>query len=216
MKAGRILAATVAMVAMAGLMSGCVVFKGAPTAKQIGKKPRVQVAFTICASGGAKSNCPDLGNAGQGFGPDSWRVLIGLRVPKGTKAPQKFRAVKVNGDGGTVRLARSPQYASELNSKAPKRKRFRYFGYISNPVDPDGTTNAARFKVKMRVPNSVVGKRFKVRPVVGAVQATAPAVDCGNDPFTTRGVFGSEGDGTICIDSPAPDAFRNIKVKIKR
>jgi hypothetical protein len=70
--------------------------------------------------------------------------------------------------------------------------------------------------VKMRVPDRIVGERFKVRPVVGWYDdAEIPdGLDCGPDPFD----YYNEGSATstICIDSPSRAQTRKSeKVKVE-
>ncbi len=157
-----------------------------------------------------------------------YRVLMGFRVPKGTKIPNVIRSKSVNADGGTggvLKLNRDNTYASQLNRKAPHGPKFKYVGYSSQPVavpNEAGFDSAARFKVGMKVPKSVVGKRFKVRPVLGSYQVSPsqPANDpisCGPDPFDDNGGATDYQNETwkICIDSPLKNRFRNISVKIR-
>ena len=223
-------AATAAVAVLAMIMSGCVVFFGTSKVKQVGDKPKVKISFGVCVSGDPTSACPDGGNSGgNSVSPSDRRLLIGFRVPKGTKPPQTIEPTSVDfGTGGgtdeTV-LSRDGSYAGELNAKAPHGSKYKYVGYSSEPftfTDDVGTGASAQFRVRMAVKDKLVGKRFKVRPVVGNVQVSSaqPAdgpIDCGDDPFVGRTDFSNieDGDYVICIDSPSPDAFTNLKVKIK-
>jgi hypothetical protein len=227
MRIGRVALAGGATVALAAVFGGCVVFTGPATVKQVGKKPKVKVKFEICTSTlNPEFECPDLGNSDSTIGPRTARLLVGFRVPKGTKAPQSFEpaAVQTEMPPASVVLSRDADYKRELNQKAPRNaKRFKYLGYSSEPIavpgDTGGFTASAAFKVKMRVPENLVGKRFRVRPVVGFYmvgdeQPETEPIDCGADPFVSEG-FAPVGTQRICIDSPAPDAFDNVKVKVK-
>ena len=180
--------------ALAAILSGCLVFKAPPTAKQIKDKPKVAVKFTICESDGeGKTDCPRLGNDG-GFDPadgSSGRVLFGLRVPKGTKVAKQFP--QRSGDLlATSEFVRDASYKRSLNQTAPKGDKYRYFGYISDETnewkgDDDETGLEGEFKVKMKVPKDLVGKKFKVRPVVGGTVLDPGEIDCGpiRSPITT-------------------------------
>jgi hypothetical protein len=230
MRFGRVALVGGALVAAAAVFSGCVVFTGPATVKQVGKKPKVKVKFEVCMSvPEPEFGCDDSGNSESSSGPGDSRLLIGFRVPKGTKAPQSFEPASVetaNPPAGTLVLSRDADYKRELNQKAPRNaKKFKYLGYSSEPIDVPGDTGgftgSAAFKVKMQVPDNVVGKRFRVRPVVGVYMvndeqqpATEP-IDCGPDPFASEGTGPSE-TLKICIDSPSADNFTNAKVKIKR
>ena len=110
------------------LLSGCVVFKGAPKGKQI-NADTVRITFTVCASGGTGSTCPDNGNAGEDADQDGPNgLLLGFRLPEGSHAPKEFSPVA--GDySGTVR--RSRQYSRVLNDEAPTPVGFKWFGYRS-------------------------------------------------------------------------------------
>ena len=226
---GRIAIAGLASLALAAVFSGCVVFTAPPTVKQVKKQPKVKVMFEVCLSDPDEgSGCQDGGNSGVYNGPNEMRLLVAFRVPKGTKAPQSFEPKSVETDNpptDTLVLSRDASYKRELNQKAPRNaKKFKYLGYSSNGIDVPSETGGlnavARFAVKMTVPQDRVGKRFKVRPVVGTYEVSEDQpvdepIDCGPDPFEDQG-FGSSGEFLICIDSPSPDEFDNAKAKVKR
>jgi hypothetical protein len=228
-RAGKGTLAGLALFALAGVFSGCVVFQQPATIKQLGKKPKVSVKFRACMSSTSPdSTCEDSGNSGNYAADGDFRLLVGLRVPKGTKAPKSFEAgtfqTSARGASGPV-LSRNASYKRELNQKAPRNaKKFKYLGYSSQPItipDDTGDNASALFRVKMTVPKDLVGKKFKVLPVLGSYQVSdaQPAsdpIDCGPDPFESTGnqsYFDSE--WRVCIDAPAQDEFKPLKVKIK-
>src|SRR5918996_1190897 len=107
MGSGRVVLAGLASLALAAVFSGCVVFQQPPTLKQRGKKPEVVVKFRACMSSTSMdSTCEDSGNSGNSGEPGDFRLLVGLRVPKGTKAPKSFEAgtfqVSTSGATGPV------------------------------------------------------------------------------------------------------------------
>jgi hypothetical protein len=219
-----------ALFAVAGVFSGCVVFQQPPTVKQLGKKPKVSVKFRACMSNSEMgSTCPDRGNSDDTLSSGDWRVLVGFRVPKGTKAPQSFEAgtFQTNGGGTTAPvLSRDASYKRELNQRAPRNaNKFKYLGYSSEPInvtDDTGTSASALFRVKMTVPEDLVGKKFKVLPVLGVyevsdVQPASGPIDCGDDLYEEPDSDTSYLNGTygVCIDAPSKDVFKPLKVKIK-
>jgi hypothetical protein len=226
---GRATVAGLAFFALAGVFSGCVVFQQPPTLKQRGQKPEVVVKFRACMSSTSPdSTCEDSGNSGNYYADGDFRLLVGFRVPKGTKAPKSFEAgtfqTSTSGASGPV-LSRNASYKRELNQKAPRNaKKFKYLGYSSAPIaipDQTGDNASALFRVKMTVPKDLVGKKFKVLPVLGSYQVsdTQPAsapIDCGDDPFDANGLAGLvDGEWRVCIDAPAQDDFKPLKVKVK-
>jgi hypothetical protein len=230
MSLGRATSAGLACFALAAVFSGCVVFQQPSTLKQRGKKPEVVVKFRACMSSfSMDTTCPDTGNGGDFFAVGDFRLLIGFRVPKGTKAPKSFEAAtfqtSTSGAGGPV-LSRNASYKRELNELAPRNaKKFKYFGYSSQPIaipDDTGDNASALFRVRMDVPKKLVGKRFRVLPVLGAYQVSgaqpeSDPIDCGDDPFADNGVpaYGA-GVWRICIDAPPQDEFTPLKVKVKQ
>jgi hypothetical protein len=219
-------AGAIAAVMLLGVaLGGCVVFKGNVKVKQVGDKPKVEVKFKICNSDpdAANPRCPDTGNSDSEGSPSSSTngeaVLLGFRVPRGTKLPDRIRSRTAGVEGAFEAL---PEYAQQLNDIAPRRDGYKWFGYSAPPFDNVQAGNdaprfdLAGFKVKMRVPDRIVGERFKVRPVVGWYDdAEIPGgLDCGPDPFD----YYNEGqDGlTICIDSPSRSKTRKSEsVKIE-
>ncbi len=185
----------------------------------------VAVKFKVCNSDtkGSEPRCPNLGNSGdeglQGVTTPGEAVLLAFRVPRGTELPERIRALTAGMEGAFEPL---PQYSQQLNDIAPRGRRFRWFGYSASPITDVNVGNdgqrceAARFKVVMKVPDGIVGKRFKVRPVVGWYDdADIPdGLDCGPNPFAYYP--DSAGESTICIDSPTRAQTRkSIKTKIE-
>jgi hypothetical protein len=228
MRVGRATFAGLACFALAGVFSGCVVFQQPPTLKQRGKKPEVVVKFRACMSSNSMdSTCEDTGNSDDNGESGDFRLLTGFRVPKGTKAPKSFEAGTFQTSAGVTGpvLSRNASYKRELNQLAPRNaKKFKYLGYSSAPIDifdDTGDNASALFRVKMTVPKTLVGKKFKVLPVLGSYQvsdaqpASAP-IDCGDDPFDDSGNQSYfDGEWRICIDAPAQDEFKPLKVKVK-
>jgi hypothetical protein len=189
-------------VALAGmLLAGCgVAFEGELAGKQAGKK-KVRVEFTLCKE--------DEGLCDTWNTSDEERLLIGFRVPRGTKPPQEFSSTS----GLPVQLTRDADYKSELNQKAPKGKKYKWFGYLSGVLDLNSDDDAS-FAVRMKLPREFNRKRFKVRPVAGFTAPETAEVDCGAD------VFDPEGDPEAtawCIYAPSEaDIDENLKIKIKK
>ena len=213
--------------ALGVVLAGCNVFAAPPTVKQVGKKPKAVVTIPFCPSqlGQPGDPCEDTGNSEESAGGGDFRALIGLRVPNGTDGPRRFTA-RVTTAGETVLFKRNASYARELKQGAPRPNGFTYLGYSSIPVTIDEQADVlarVRAKVKLRVPNSIVGKVFRVRPVLGAYQvggkghAPEAPIDCGSDVFEGRSTSTDYFDQrfAICIDAPAEDDFKNLKVRIK-
>jgi hypothetical protein len=216
MKAGKALGAGIALLALTVVISGCVEFVGEPRIKQVAKKPKVDVVFKVCTRGHAYSNC-----GGGLVAEPPGRLLVAFRVPKGAKVPKRFKPRRVNGEG-SIRLARNPSYSKSLNERLPKPKAFRWIGYSSGEVTKEQLELAdkAAFRVRLGVPKRLVGKRFRVTPVVGVAQigeeqpADAPIV-CAEDPFEGTGATNNQ---TLmhCIDDPAERAhLKPLAVKVK-
>ena len=223
MRSGRAGAAVVATSVLGLALGGCVVFKGPVTAKQVGDEPKVAVEFKLCNSDdGAGSTCPALGNSGDNGESGGWaneRILLGFRVPRGTRLPKGFRAKTPAVEG---RFARNPDYRRELLSKAPRRRGFTWIGFSGSPRGGDGGADefryeAARFRIVMRLPAGFDDRRFKLRPVVGywaGPDSAGPELDCGPDPFVP--VLDTNDDlQVICIDAPTRQRTRkSISVEI--
>ena len=194
------------LAAAAGLaaltLSGCVVFIGQPTGEQVSRKA-VRVEFTICASGAEDGSCPDQGNANSAArtNPDETQLLLGFRVPKGSKLPTEITPVTSDVPGS---LTRDGSYKQRLTAEAPTPRGTKWVGYRSEVV----TTNqedVASFRVRIRLPDGFEGRRFKVRPVVGAFNPT-DEVPAGSPIVCDEALYdyfsgGPDGD-RVCIDSP--------------
>lgn len=230
MRLGKFGLALAATGALATLLSGCIVFKGTPKLKQKGSKPKAVLTFKLCLSDGdVGSECPDMGNSGYEPATDPWRVLVGLRLSKGAKAPNFIepKSVDFDGESGTnaTVLGKDASFTSELKNKAPgNSNKYKWVGYVSEPITIDneaGFHSSAKFRIPIEVKDKLVGKKLKARPTLGSYQVSGiqPAddpIDCGSifvgrtDPTDDYG----PGDWAICIDSPSPDNFTNAKVKI--
>jgi hypothetical protein len=209
MRLGKVSLSALALVALGAIVSGCLVIKGQPEAKQI-SKDEVRIKIKICGSNAEDpGNCPP-GNKGDGpEGTGDIEVLAGLRVPKGTKVPKQVKANQVD-----LTLDKDAEFKRELNQVAPKGNKYKWFGYSgAGTFDPD--TPDARVKFIVELPRKFDKKNFKYRPTVGWRQIDAPT-DCGADPFEFQGNV-LDGDGRICINSPSEnETQKNLKVKIKK
>jgi hypothetical protein len=208
MRLGKVSVIVLASGALVALLSGCLVIKGSPEAKQISDN-EVRVKIRICASAGEGTDCPD-GNKGP-FIPEETgtiEVLAGLRVPKGTKVPKTVKANQVD-----LTLDRDADFKRELNQVAPKGNHYKWFGY-SGEGTFDADSPDARVKFILELSKKFDSKKFKYRPTVGWRQIGAPT-DCGADPYEFQGVL-ADGDGRICINSPSEnETQKSEKVKIK-
>jgi hypothetical protein len=205
----------VALVA-APLLSGCVVFKAPPKLEQTDERT-VRVSFSICASyDDDDSTCRDEGNSGSSAqNGDTSVVLMGFRVPEGTRMPREIspRVSEVLGV-----LKRSRQYGRVLDDEAPTPVGFRWIGYRSGP-ETTNREDIGRFKIDIKLPRDFSERRFRVRPVVGFYAPDPPdhpagaAIVCG--PALFDRVDDDDGD-RACIDSPSPDdAARHLSVRVE-
>jgi hypothetical protein len=205
----------VALVA-APLLSGCVVFKAPPKLEQTDERT-VRVSFSICASyDDDDSTCRDEGNSGSSAqNGDTSVVLMGFRVPEGTRMPREIspRVSEVLGV-----LKRSRQYGRVLDDEAPTPVGFRWIGYRSGP-ETTNREDIGRFKIDIKLPRDFSERRFRVRPVVGFYAPDPPdhpagaAIVCGLALFDR--VDDDDGD-RACIDSPSPDdAARHLSVRVE-
>ena len=209
MKGGRALGAGIALLALAVLISGCVEFVGEPRIKQVAKKPKVDVVFKVCTSGKPNTKC-----GVEALDPPG-RLLVAFRVPKGTKVPKRFKPRRVNGEG-SIRLARNPSYSKSLNERLPKPKAFRWIGYSSGEVTEEQVelADTAAFRVRLGVPKRLVGKRFRVTPVIGAAKTgEEQPIVCAADPFVPTP---NDQPYVYCIDDPPSKAeLKPLTVKVK-
>jgi hypothetical protein len=228
MRLGKLAVAGLAFAALATVFAGCVHFQSGPTVKQVGKKPKVKVKFEVCAEGSAPENpCQPASNSDEAS-LGAGRLLVGFRVPKGTKTPDTFRPKTVAGaagftPGSSAKLHRNDLYTSELNQLAPKGPKYKWVGYQSDPIRNDDEEPVpfleGTFKVKLGLPQDYDKKKFKVRPVIGGVADLSnpdfELPDCGSSPYELQ----DDGDVAewICIDDPSPSEVEtNLKVKIKQ
>jgi hypothetical protein len=210
MRLGKVSLSALALVALGAIVSGCLVIKGQPEAKQI-SKDEVRIKIRICGSNPEDpAECP-VGNKGFGGAElASGTVLAGLRVPKGSvKVPKTLKAGQVD-----LTLTKDPVFKRELNQVAPKGNKYKWFGYSGEGTfGPD--TPDARVKFILELSKKFDKKKLKYRPTVGFKQTNAPA-DCGANPFEGQGDT-NEGTYRICINSPSEsETQKNLKVKIKK
>jgi len=212
----RVAAIPVGVLAVALVLSGCIVFKTRPTGAQSEPLGPVIVTTTVCASDAPGCTDADVftgdadGNSGQtGVVPIDAQVLLGYRVPAGTTGPERFEAQG-------VAFERSPSYVSELTRLAPPGAGFEWIGYQSERFDPKpDEPGELTVSVPLALPAGTDGGPFagpfQFRPVVGVRQANGSTeyapVSC------PAGLFiGTSPDG-MCVDAPAqgggPDGFNS-------
>jgi hypothetical protein len=180
-------------------------FDGEPTGEQVGKR-KVTVDFTLCEANDA-GEC-----SAQGI-DNTVSILVGFRVPRGTRVPDSF----ASSSGTPVELTRNDEYKYHLNQLAPRNaERFKWFGYrseIFQAASPD--IERASFRVRMTLPEGYKRKRFKVRPVVGEMfEPNAKEVDCGRSAY-------APGDNpratATCIINPEEDQLdQDLAIPVKR
>lgn len=213
---GAALGGAAAVLALA--LGGCVNFAGEPTAKQIKKTPRVAVSFKACFWD--EETCPgEINSPQQGSYPG--HLLVGLRVPKGTKVPTSFSTRRIIGGEGQLILSRNRTYTQELNRKAPRRKNERWLGFSSRPVatDEHDAGQTAVFRVVVRAPKRLLGKQFKVRPVVGWHSPVGDDdrvnVNCHKNVYMK--LVGAGVDPySQCISAPHQSSMDPVVVKLKK
>jgi hypothetical protein len=200
------LALALAILAAAGVLSGCVAIKSqtatqrAPGVVALGLQICVndsnQTKFAQCIPGtntAENDNGTDLvtdpplnGNA---------QLMVGFRVPDGTVAPQSFQ----NSDG-RLSFAASPGYAGALTAEYVPIAGFHWVGYLSTGFAFDGT-NPANLLISINPEFRLTGVGgapfagpFRWRAVIGSrlISDTLP----GSSPIACP--LGSQG----CFDSP--------------
>jgi len=214
------LGALAGAVASVLVLGGCVSIQSISSEQQdiVGK---VRLTLTVCASGADDvpdppedhPGCFDRGNSGLAADGSPAQLLLGLRVPVGTGAPETIATTPAPAPpaSGTIVLRRSPSYEAELQAAAPPAAGLVWIGYLSDPyVFDDGAdgvpAQSAQVAVDLALPLTGDGGPFigplAVRPVVGSRlnNASFPAsgpVKCGTNAFQ----ISSAGNG-VCIDSP--------------
>ena len=148
-------------------------------------------------------------------------LLVGLRVPKGTKVPTSFSTRRIIGGEGQLILSRNRTYTQELNRKAPRRKNERWLGFSSRPVatDEHDAGQTAVFRVVVRAPKRLLGKQFKVRPVVGWHSPVGDDdrvnVNCHKNVYMK--LVGAGVDPySQCISAPHQSSMDPVVVKLKK
>jgi hypothetical protein len=221
----RALALVCALAAVA--FSGCISIK-AVQLSQFNPGGTLHFLITLCATdqGAPPGNDsqPDIDHEGcnfpsnsgepfSGMDPVENQLLLAVRVPAGTGAPETLTGSEPE-PGKPITFTRSPSYEAELNKFLPPGAGRQWLGWISNQYDYlEGTVDvtAARqtsIPVDLTLPPGEGGgpspSPFRFRWVAGgrgvfppALPATRP-VDCGET------VYPIEGSATLCIDSPSP------------
>ncbi len=187
-------------------LSGCVAFDGEIQSKATPDGKSVKVKFALCYDQGA---CQDQMMRAR-RGSSETRLLLGFRVPDGTRGPDKFASTDVP----NVKFKPSRSYSSQMDRKAPRDKSQHWLGYISNSP-PGGIPSNGKVKLTLDVPDNA-GKVFRYRPVVGYLNgAPIDKVQCANDPRSTKTV--GEGDATtdiVCVDDPVDNLGKDLKVPL--
>lgn len=226
----RRLATVLALLAATVLLGGCVVIQSVSSEQQ-GIVGKLRVTVTFCASGNDDGDVPpddnedhpgcfDRGNSNQqALGGDT-QLLLGLRVPVGTTAPDTVTGIPgpTPPAAGPIVFQRSPGYEAELQALTPAPDGTVWVGYVSSTYAFDDGADevpaqSVPVPVDLGLPRPADGGPYlgplSVRPVVGArsVSATLPAdrpVECGDDPFKPWPRGGLSIPETICVDSPIP------------
>ncbi len=186
-------------------IAGCTPeFAAPPTGKAKGDDA-VQVKFKICRSG---QSCPSDASTRRGDPPPTTtHHLLAFRVPRGTKVPRRFRSTAKT----DIRYERNGRYTRSLRTARPRLGQGKWFGFISESLDPE-IPPTARFKIVFGL-RSNGGNVFRWRPVTGyAYNAEGEAkVRCEDDPFANN-EYGT------CITDPgsAKKTRRQFKIDLRR
>jgi hypothetical protein len=157
----RLLLAAVAAVLLLAL-SGCVsLLAGSPTAGQLDMIGNVEIESTFCATDIGEQNHPGCdtddtrsNNGTEGMSSSTVQVLVGYRVPAGSRGPLQF----------TTDIAPAPltfrssgSYTSELERIAPAGPGAQWIGYISDAFAYNAvSTEAADHRATITDRKSVV------------------------------------------------------------
>jgi hypothetical protein len=196
------------MAASAIALSGCVVFMSAPTAKR-GKKS-VTITIKGCASqssGSPTGSCTRQGNSHANATPSkskAQQVLLGFRVPKGSKAPKSFTATTgpIPG-GGKLKFSKSKSYTNQLQKFDPAGAGKVWAGYASQ-LFVYSTSGEQNFTAKAAfgLPTGLKGA-FKFLAVIGGRVGfmTTSTIHCGKS--LTKLSAPKAKEAIICVDDSA-------------
>ena len=203
-----------ALAASAAALSGCVVFKAQPTAKQ--KKNSVVITVKGCASqkgsGAPPGSCPNFGKSNSPAGPLASQVLLGFRVPADSKAPKSFTAATGPASGAPkLSFTPSASYKQQLQSLAPAPSGEKWVGYWTTYFNYS-TTGQQNFTAKVAFGLQKATKgMFKYEVVIGGRANGNPSpnptepVNC-NGSLTTLNTTG--GEHLICVDDSAVGSLK--------
>ncbi len=190
-------------------LSGCVVFKTAPTAKQKGSS--VVITVRGCASqssGSPPGSCTSEGNSGSNAGPFRSQVFLGFLVPTVSKPPRSFTATAGPASGGhKLHFTPSKSYKGQLQTNSPAPSGEKWVGYRTAYFAYNDTSGQQNFtaKVAFVLPKSAKGK-FKYEVTIGGRAFGASGanpkqpIDCMGS-LTTEHQSGPE--AWICVDDSA-------------
>ena len=209
-------------------LSGCVVFRVEPAAKQQHVIGSVLLTLKVCASESSNSPvpgaCPNPGNSEADPDSEQYQLFLGFRVPKGTTAPRSFTATTGPGSGPPeLKFIPSKSYRARLQKLDPAPVGQQWVGYwTSSYFDYSDTGGKQDFtaKVPFGLPTQKSGAPFKgpfrYRAVVGGRGSGSStnnpqlAVDCRG--ILTEGGLSQHGV-FVCVDSPTPTLVnRNAKL----
>jgi hypothetical protein len=198
---------TAVLVASAVALSGCIVFKSNPTAKQ--KKNSVVITVKACASGKPSpppGTCANQGNGMSSDLPAPSQVFLGFRIPSKSKAPKSFTAkTGPVGGGPMLHFTLFSSYKSQLQSNFPAPKGQKWVGYRTKYFNYSDSSGQQNFTAKVGFALSKTAKgSFKYEVVLGG-RATnnstpnpAQPVNCMSQPTT---VHSAPGEVWICDDA---------------
>jgi hypothetical protein len=201
--------------ASAVLLSGCVVFKSAPTAKQ--KKNSVVITVKGCASGMTSSpppgSCPKQGNGNSSDLSDPSQVFLGFRVPASSKPPKSFTAKTGPVSGGpTLHFLVFSSYKSQLQKNFPAPRGQKWVGYRTKYFNYSNSSGQQNFSAKVAFALSKSAKgSLKYEVVLGGrvTNNTTPnpaqSVNCMGQPKT---VHSAPGAIWICDDDSAKGSLK--------
>ncbi len=206
------------LTASAVALSGCVVFKSAPTAKQ--KKNSVVITVKGCASqssGTPSGSCTNDGNAKVDApgSPAREQVFLGFLVPTSSKAPKSFSASTGPASGGPkLKFTPIKSYASQLQANNPAPSGEHWVGFRTAYLHYSNSSGQQNFtaKVPFGLAKHAKGK-FKYEVTIGG-RATGNTganpgqkVNCKGKPTKLQA---NSGDTMvwICVDDSAHGSLK--------
>jgi hypothetical protein len=207
---GRKLGIGVTLATAAVVLSGCVVFKSAPSAKQ--KSGSVVITVKACASqssGTPAGSCTNQGNSkfNAASSPAQDQAFLGFRVPTYAKAPSAFVANTGPSSGGPIlKFAFSKSYAGQLQSNAPAPHGQKWVGYWTKYFMYSNSSGQQNFTARpaFGLPKNAKGK-FHYQVVLGGrasgVSTPNPSqkVNC-MGKLTMYHLNHAKNEAWICVD----------------